>query len=86
MGQPYTMGDLGGIIVSSATGPSSDGVHTGLLCRSMQVIEEAVLAHIAINGVENDTLLETTIPVGVYLFGKGITAITVTSGLIYLAA
>ena len=81
MSQPYTMGDLGGRIVDSAS-----GALTGLLCRSMQVIEEAVVTHIVIQGVTDYAKLETTLPVGVYLFGKGITELTISSGLIYLGA
>ena len=81
MAQPYTMGDLGGRIIDS-----SSGALTGLLCRSLQVIEEAVVTNIAITGVVDANKLETTLPVGVYLFGQGITEITISSGLIYLGA
>jgi len=83
MGQPYTMGDLGGIVVDSTS-----GALTGLQCRSIQVVNEAVLSNFTVQGVTGYALIEgLTLPAGLtMLFGKGITEVTVTSGVIYLGA
>ena len=82
MGQPYTMGDLGGEIVSG----NKNGL--GGPWRVLHVIKEATIDAITIIGVTDpDSGLIGDLPPGVYLFGQGITAYSQTNagGLVYLA-
>lgn len=81
MGSPFAMGEKGGEIVTGDNNMVGVGPYRGL-----QVIAEVTCDVMTINGVTNATALAapTTIPVGVYLFGQGITAYSQTVGLAYL--
>ena len=73
-----TAGELGGRVVDETDSPL-----TGLLHRGIQVIEELTTVVLVANGVE-DTSKITTLPVGVYLFGQGITSLSFADGVAYL--
>jgi hypothetical protein len=76
----YTMGEKGGEFVTG-----SAAMTAGRVFRGVQVIQEAVVTVLTVNGVDNiPAILPVTLPVGVYLFGQGVTAFTQTSGLTYL--
>jgi hypothetical protein len=75
----YTMGDLGGEVLSGA-----EAMTAGKVYRGVQVIEAATVTVFTVNDVIGQASLVTSWPAGVYLFGKGITGFTITAGLVYL--
>ena len=76
----YSMAEKGGEFVTG-----SAAMTAGKVFRGVQVIEEAVVTVLTINGVDNvAAILPVTLPPGVYLFGQGVIAFTQTSGLTYL--
>lgn len=80
MGQPFTMGDLGGQVIDS-----SSGAITGKHFRGIQVLNDAVLGNFTAPSYTDADIIEgITLNAGtVILMSKGITEITVTSGVIY---
>ena len=75
----YTMGEKGGEFVTGA-------MTAGKIYRVVQVISEATVTVMTVNGVTGiAATLPLTLPAGVYLFGQGVTAFTITAGLVYLS-
>ena len=75
----YTMGDLGGEVLSG-----SAAMTAGKVYRGVQVVNAATVTVFTVNDVIGSAGLVTTWPAGVYLFGKGVTGFTITAGLVYL--
>jgi hypothetical protein len=75
----YTMGDLGGEVLTGA-----EAMTAGKVYRGVQVMIAATVTVFTANGVTGQASLLTTWQPGVYLFGKGITGFTITAGLVYL--
>ncbi len=77
----FVMGENGGQVISGAASSTA-----GEKYRAMQVIVEAIFTNFEAEGLDatSETNMETTIPVGVYLFDR-ITAVTISEGLVYLS-
>lgn len=71
-------GTRGGVVIDGSEG----SVTTGLF-KSMQVLDEATITSMAANGVDGISKI-VTLPAGDYVFGRGVTSIQISAGVVYL--